>query len=253
MRMQFRAGDVLLVSCPFTPTVVTSVSTSYASVRWPWWQKDPAVDWAGWDGDVALARDRGSHDWAHELFRTEPAVDTLRAGDACRVGIPPTTVHVVQVQHFDPPQETGILPRPRRSLWVLHQGQSQDPNSDVDHGYSFDPDDDIPTDITLIFRPYAFLEIGDDIVDAQARAWRFDGPWTWQAYDGVVSRAPAWPLALLNDTGSGSSRATEAVAAATRHGSHETELARWRDLTKAEPPTVGAADVADGFQACEQW
>ncbi|MFF5079974.1 hypothetical protein ACFY36_23220 [Actinoplanes sp. NPDC000266] len=147
---------------------------------------------------------------------TEPDAGRLDAGAQCRVGISPTLVHVIEVQHFDPPLETGWLPRPRREIVVLLHGVAEDPEI-LDQGYGFDPDDGIPLNIRLVFRPYAFLEPGDDVADAAGRAWRFDSPRDWHPYDGRGG-TPAWPLSLLAGDG-------EAVAGATSTGSHAAEIA----------------------------
>ncbi|XVU24573.1 hypothetical protein ACQPZJ_46385 [Actinoplanes sp. CA-054009] len=210
--IEFRPGDVLEISCPFTTAEVVEVSPTHVSLRWPWWQPDPDVGWIQWNGNVAI--ERGPRPAG--LFMTEPDTDQLDAGTQCRVGIPPTVVHVIEVQHFDPPLETGRLPRPQRELLVLRQGVAEDPEA-PEQGYGFDPDDGIPRDIRLVFRPYAFLEPGDDVADAAGRAWRFDSPRDWRSYDGRGG-TPVWPLTLL--TGDG-----EAVASATATGSHAEEIA----------------------------
>jgi hypothetical protein len=89
----------------------------------------------------------------------------------------------VEVQDFEPPLETGRLPRPRTYVVVLREGQSQDPTLE-EQGYEIDPDDDIPIRIDLVFRPYSFLHPGDELVDQNERAWSFNGPWDWNAFDG---------------------------------------------------------------------
>ena len=108
------------------------------------------------------------------MYGTEPAARHLAPGDACRVGIPPRIIHVIEVHKDDPPQETGWLPRPSLSLLVLRAGEPPDPRAEF-QGTSVEPDDGIPLTLELVFRPYAFLEPGDDVVDADGRAWRFDG------------------------------------------------------------------------------
>jgi hypothetical protein len=233
----FRTGDVLRVSCPFTPAVVTDVQDDYVVVRWPWHQADPEVDWIEWNGDVAIARDDGTDDWANELYRTEPPAEHLRTGESCHVGIPPTIVHVIAVEYFDPPLQTGSLPRPNREVLVLREGISQKMDL-VEQGYGLDPDDDIPLEFELVFRPFSFLDLGDDLVDVMGRAWRFDGLWDWHAYDGAGG-SPAWPLTLLTRAGrEGSPEHRDKVAASTRMGSHAAELRRWRQFARAEPPTL---------------
>jgi hypothetical protein len=208
-RMDYRVGDVLHISCPFTATVVSGVDRTHVFVRWPWWRIDPDADGIRWNGDVALARDDPD-----ELYATDPPARRIAPGDSCRVGIPPRVVHVAEIYEHDPPQETGWLPRPTRELLIMP----------IDT--TIDPDDDIPFVLELVFRPYAFLRLGDDVADADGRAWRFDGPWTWFAYDGVDG-VPAWPLTLLaGDT------AAEAVSAATASGSHESETTRWHEARR---------------------
>ncbi|MFB7128264.1 hypothetical protein [Kitasatospora sp. NPDC056273] len=102
----YRSGDVLRMACPFTEVTVTGVSRSHVSVRWPWWEIDTAADGIEWNGDVALPTPTDDN-WRNELFRTVPVVDTLKADDRRRVGIPATVVHVLAVHHLDPPLETG--------------------------------------------------------------------------------------------------------------------------------------------------
>jgi hypothetical protein len=114
--------------------------------------------------------------WTRGLFRTDPAPRRLTTSDTCRVGIPPTLVHVVDVAHYAPPQETGWLPRPSRLVVVLPAGRSYDSRL-KEQGETFDPDDDIPLAFDPVFRLYAFLKRGDEVADNADRAWCFDGPW----------------------------------------------------------------------------
>ncbi|WP_091664699.1 hypothetical protein [Micromonospora auratinigra] len=234
MAASFRVGDVLRLSCPYTPATVAGTSPDHISVRWPWWAVDPESDWIRWNGDVALVRSAASPEWADELFRTVPPAEGLRPGEHCRVGIPPTLVHVMAVHRFDPPLETGRLPRPRTHVVVLPAGRSQDPMRE-EQGYEIDPDDDIPIRIELVFRPYAFLQSGDELVDRNERAWSFHGPWDWYAFDGGAPGTPAWPLTLLARDGTADPDAAAVIGRATADGSHAQELDRWKALTGAEP------------------
>ncbi len=52
-------------------------------------------------------------------MRTEQAPRTLKPDDTCLVGIPETLVRVIDVGHYDPPIDTGRLPRPHTLLIVL--------------------------------------------------------------------------------------------------------------------------------------
>ncbi|MER5638016.1 hypothetical protein ABT095_13785 [Kitasatospora sp. NPDC002227] len=229
--MEYRPGDVLRVSCPFTEAVVTRVMEYDVVLRWPWWEIDQETEWIEWNGEVALPlpEDPG---WGREYFRTEPAEETLRPGDRCLVGIPPTVVHVLAVRCFDPPLETGWLPRPATYLEVLRQGESYDAGLE-EQGYEIDPDGGVPYRLEPLFRPYAFLEPGDEVADAAGRAWRFEAPWGWQAFDGGPEQAPVWPLGLLHREGGATPEAVAAVAAATARGGHADEEARWVELTGA--------------------
>ncbi|WP_145911251.1 hypothetical protein [Kitasatospora viridis] len=237
---EFRAGDVLLLECPFTATTVTKVGPHYLSVRWPWLVVDPAVDSIRWNGDFAIALP-GSLDWGRLHYGCEPPVQELRAGDACRVGLAPTVVHVLRVDHFDPPLETGMLPRPACYVTLLAQGEAEQPE-DEDQGFPIDPAGGEPLRLDLLLRPYAFLEPGDELADRAGRAWRFDAAWEWHAFDGAEPGGddgqPAWPLVLLTRGGAPvlpQSEPAEAVARATASGSHAEQLARWTELTRVAP------------------
>lgn len=149
-----RVGDVLRVSCPQSPTRVTEVDRFYVSVRSPWWRIDPDTEWIRWNGDIALSRDRSSPDWQEDLLRTVPSADQSREGDRCTLGIPDTVVHVIDAEAFEPPAETGWLPRPYARVGVLRHGVSVAPRAE-DQGASIDLDDAMPVRLALIFRPYS--------------------------------------------------------------------------------------------------
>ncbi|MFD9727375.1 hypothetical protein [Streptomyces sp. NPDC059072] len=130
---------------------------------------------------------------------------------------------------------TGMLPRPACYLEILRQGEAHDPELE-DQGSALDPVGAEPIRIELLFRPYAFLEAGDEVVDHDGRAW-FDGPWDWHPFDGQQPTIPAWPLELLSRNGDPAPEDTAAVTRQTRTGSHEEELQRWTRLALAEPST----------------
>ncbi|MEV5944566.1 hypothetical protein [Streptomyces sp. NPDC051994] len=96
-----------------------------------------------------------------------------------------------------------------------------------DQGYPIDPAGGEPIRIELLFRPYAFLELGDEVADRNGRAWRFDAPWDWHPLDGERSGTPTWPLTLLFRDGEPTSKEAEEVVRATAVGSHADELERW--------------------------
>jgi hypothetical protein len=121
----------------------------------------------------------------------DPAPRYLEPGATYRVGIPLAVVHVTRVVAFDPPRATGMLPRHAMLLGVLLAGQAGDPEHE-DQGCSIDPDDDIPTDIELLFRPYAFLRLGDEVTDSDGQSWHFDGPWGWEHLGDGDGEAARW-------------------------------------------------------------
>ncbi|WP_406859058.1 hypothetical protein ABZO31_01920 [Streptomyces sp. HUAS MG47] len=231
MNHDYRSGDVLKLECPFAEATVTGVTRFYVSVRWPWLKVDPQAEAFGWNGQRALPMPN-AREW--EIFRTEPVETVLEPGDTCQVGVPATVVHVQAIHHFDPPLVTGLLPRPASYVEVLQQGETYDPDLE-DQGYTIDPDGGEPIGIELLFRPYAFLEPGDEVADRNGRAWRFDAAWDWYAFDGEQSGSPAWPLALVFRRGEPSPEEAAAVARATAAGSHADELERWTELTLARP------------------
>ncbi|QIQ04350.1 hypothetical protein [Streptomyces liangshanensis] len=230
---RFRAGDVLELECAFTETTVTGTTPFHVSVRWPWSEVDPQAANFRWNGDRGLPTPE-SYEYDQEIFRTEPAETALKPGDTCRVGIPPTVVHVHAIHHFDPPLVTGMLPRPASYVEVLLRGETHNPEFE-DQGYTIDPAGDEPIRARLLLRPYAFLEPGDEVADQDGRAWRFDAAWDWHPFDGVRSGVPAWPLTLLSRKGEPSPEEAPAVARATAVGSHAEELRRWTELTLARP------------------
>lgn len=246
-----RPGDVLSVACPFTPADVVRGAASdrdHLAVRWPWWEIDESRTYGHWNGVVALAvvREKGGPfrpDAEVEMFRTDPPAEELAAGDRCRVGIPPTVVHVTDVERHDPPLETVWLPRPTRTVTVLRRGLSYCEYPDGSHldgsGYTLHPGDGIPYAFELVLRPYAALLADDEVADAAGRAWRFNGPWDWTAFDGdSYGAAPVWPLTLLARAGAPRSPddpEARAVAASTAHGSHEETVRTWTALTEASP------------------
>ncbi|MFF9011634.1 hypothetical protein ACF09C_01490 [Streptomyces sp. NPDC014870] len=213
-------------------------------MRWPWWDIDRANEFAHWNGIVALGVTDGrgvAPEVEAELFRTDPPAAQLKAGDVCRVGVPTTVVHVTAVQHHDPPLETAWLPHPTRTVTVLRRGLSYREFPDESHldgsGYTLHPGDGIPFTFVRLMRPYASLHLGDEVADAAGRAWRFDGPWDWSAFDGEsAGSGPEWPLVLLTRAGRPCSvEDAEAVAASTASGSHTETVREWMSLTEASP------------------
>ena len=126
--------------------------------------------------------------------------------------------------------------RPRRCCsQYFPAGQTEDPDHE-DQGCSLDPDDEIPIDIELLFRPYAFPQYHDQLTDREGRPWRFGGPWRWHCQDEGAGREPQWPLTLTDRSGEPDPTDASAIYQATETGSHATEAARWSLLTGATPP-----------------
>ncbi len=130
-----------------------------------------------WNGEVVVDGTRGR---TGNAARRSAPIRRL-TGDMCRVGIPLALVHVIDVAHCSPPQETGRLPCPSRLVVVLLVGHSFASRLE-EQIESFDPEDDIPIAFDLIFRPYAFLRPSDEVADKAGRAWRFDGPRNWHPW-----------------------------------------------------------------------
>ncbi|MEV0463249.1 hypothetical protein AB0I30_15665 [Nocardia tengchongensis] len=234
MTFEYRVDDILELSCPFTAARVTELTADEVFVEWPWWAVDPDSDGERWNGVVAVAAGPGAPGWEREVFRIRPGDGELAADAPCRIGIPPTVVRVIGLRRHEPPRETGWLPRPRREIVYVRAGHPAEPDV-TDQGSAFDPDDDIPRKVELRFRPYAFLEIGDEIADAAGRAWRFGGPWNWEPFGTAETTEPAWPLMLLTRDGDSEDAAAVDVTEATLSGSHQEELARWRELAGLTP------------------
>jgi hypothetical protein len=179
----------------------------------------------------------------------------LRVGQRCRVGIPPTVSHVVEIEILDAPEDTSMLPPPSGWLTLLPAGASFDPTDrepcvDMELIAAWEGDGPTPgvelaepIRMELVFRPYAVLADGDVVTDADGRRWRFEVPYWWQELDPTGQGwltprwigAPAWPLTLAAAIGAADPARSAALAAATASGSHALEVARWRELTRAEP------------------
>jgi hypothetical protein len=254
LMVPFRPGDVLRLSTAFVETVVTKATASEVTLRWPWLRNDPKsrYDWSSAEFTFPVEGPQ------HPLYRTEPPLRQLRAGQRCRIGIPPALVHVLCIKVLDTPEDTGMLPRPSGWLMTLPAGMSFDPADPVELPVGLiaasEPDGPTlgvemaePTRMELVFRPYAFLADGDVVTDPGGRRWRFRAPFWWQELDGCTGHpgpvahgtvAPDWPLALAAEHGAPDRARSGEVAVATAGGSHEREVARWRELAGAEPVTI---------------
>lgn len=146
-QLDYRAGDVLRVSCTPTPARVAEVSPFYVSVEWPWGGIGPDSQYR-WNGQVALPVEPDSWEWS--LFRTEQDPRTLKANDTCLVGIAETLVRVLDVAHYDPPTDTGRLPRPHTLMTVLPVDYLSIEGSDEDEGDTIELDGAAPIAIEKV-------------------------------------------------------------------------------------------------------
>jgi hypothetical protein len=250
-RNLFRAGDVLRVSCPPRQAEVPRATEFHVYVRWPWrWLRDSQSDWSeaagfnlDWKGLLGFDRDR-DHPDAGWLFRFDPGLPVLQAGDRCRVGIPATVVHVFDVsswylglvQTSEPPASLVVL--------VLPRGVPHDLGRD-DLVDALRPYEREPTRVELLFRPYPHLRDLDVVTDRHGRRWAFCAPWWWVELDHddataglpVPLAGPAWPLTLLAGVGGDAPHPERAarVAGSTAEGDHASHLAAWSRLAAATP------------------
>lgn len=251
-RSLFRPGDVLWVSCPLREAEVSDADEFHVCVRWPWpWlhdaqsRRDQAAgsDNSQWRGQLCFDRDR-DHPDAGWLFRFDPGLLVLQAGDHCRVGIPPTIVHVLEVFTWWLPHRWSTDPPASLAVQVLPQGAPHDVGRD-DLLDSLRPYQREPIRVELLFRPYPHLCDLDVVVDRHGRRWAFCAPWWWVELDHddasqglpVPLAGPAWPLTLLGGIDGDPPLPERAarVAQVTEEGDHASHLAAWSRLAAAAP------------------
>jgi hypothetical protein len=250
-RSRFRPGDVLRVSCPLRETEVVDANRSHVCVRWPWrWlqeaqdRQDQAsgVDNSKWRGQLCFDRDK-DHPDAGWLFQFDPGLPVLVAGDRCRVGIPPTIVHVLDVFSWWVPHRWSLDPPGSLAVQVFPQGVPHDLGRD-DLLDSLRPYEREPIRVELLFRPYPHLRDLDVVADRHGRRWAFCAPWWWVELDrddasqGLPAplAGPAWPLTLLAGTdGDAQAERAAQVTQVTAEGEHASHLAAWSRLAAAAP------------------
>jgi hypothetical protein len=249
-RSRFRPGDVLRVSCPLQEAEVPRADRFQVFVRWPWqWLDAYQTDWdeaAGfnpdWKGLMGWDRDK-DHPDAGGLFRFDPGLEVLQAGDRCQVGIPPTIVHVLDGFSWCFPDRGSLEPPASLLMQVFPQGVPHDLGRD-DLLDVLRPYEREPIRVELLFRPYPHLRDLDVVADRHGRRWAFCSPWWWVELDHhdrdrlpAPLAGPAWPLTLLADAEDGDpppARAAQ-VARVTAQGEHASHLAAWSRLTAAAP------------------
>jgi hypothetical protein len=249
-RSRFRPGDVLGVSCPPREADVPKADRFQVFVRWPWrWLEDSQTDWdeaAGfnpdWKGLMGLDRDK-DHPDAGWLFRFDPGLEVLQAGDRCRIGIPPTIVHILDAFSWCLPDRGSQEPPASLMVQVFPQGVPHDLGRD-DLLDTLRPYEREPIRVELVFRPYPHLRDLDVVADRHGQRWAFCPPWWWVELDHddrdrlpAPLAGPAWPLTLLADAENGDpppDRAAQ-VARVTAQGEHASHLAAWSRLAAAAP------------------
>jgi hypothetical protein len=232
--LDFRVGDVVELSCPWTRTVTRSANNYHAFVRWPWAVLDPRSRFRP-DGEFAFPIDDASEPWWP--YQLRPPAAELRKGDPCDVGIPRGRFYVVGSMRYDPPRDDGFLPRLSASFAVLPSGSGYTGAADVWLGRHE------PLEVTLLHRPYATLDSGDVVVDAEGRWLRFHVPFVFEA-NGIRTQ-PVWPLTLLSGDAPEDPVAVAAVQAATAEGSHLGEIERWRQWSGVPYPATVAEELFD--------
>ncbi|GAA0516943.1 hypothetical protein Ade02nite_84880 [Paractinoplanes deccanensis] len=141
----YTVGDRLMISAEAFDTRVARTTTLRVLVAWPWREVDEESA-NSWDGTMGFSRDPDAYDWGNTPWRLEPDPSTLRAGDPCFVGIPPTEVKITGIEKYEPPADFGFLPRPDHVLEVV----PVDLLSDDDAGYVLYLNGHEPIDIHVL-------------------------------------------------------------------------------------------------------
>jgi hypothetical protein len=197
-----RAGDVLFVSRRFTEHQVDSVRHSEVCVT-----GGPYLPWN------AFPMEPEQDPWSP--YTLDPVGGTLSAGDTCRLGVPPTHVYALRA---------GIV-RPRRtpntSIATMNLLPAGRPAAGgfAEESATLDERDTLLR-LDLHHRPYAFLNPGETVVDAEGRELTFAPPFLLVDESGEM-RVPSWPL------GSSDHGRHDDIAAVTSLGCHDEVLDQW--------------------------
>ncbi|MEU8248428.1 hypothetical protein [Nonomuraea sp. NPDC048916] len=234
--MDVHIGDAVQLSCDTVLVPILDISGDYITTRLPWYQVDPASEF-GWDGTRRLPRNPDAGEWLATPFRFQEDPTSFVPGETRPLSIQGIVAYVARVEHFDQPLDVGWLPRPTVSSALLLQGNVPVPFAE-DQGFSYNLPGDEFMNVELLFRPYAFLEEGDVILDARGLTWRFSRPWLWEMEGGSGNDAPEWPLTLRSPINPSSSSRRRRISQATRTGSHVDELTRWEQMSHVRPISI---------------
>jgi hypothetical protein len=236
---------------------VEEATPYWLGVRWPW-RHGHQVSGQDWDGRVGF----DFKEWYVTPFRVDPDPTSLSPGDQCRIGIPPTVVHVLEVDCWVPDREMGWLPGQSVGLTLLSPGMAHR-LSNRDQASDLSPYGPEPIRVELLLRPYAFLEDLDVVTDRDGRGWEFCRPYWWAELDRDDERegppsalaGPRWPLTLLHRRGRVEPTPAEAkeVVRATLTGSHGVEVARWSRLAGVEPVDPLEEGTASRVSDVDPW
>jgi hypothetical protein len=223
--MDLRTGDVVRLNCEKRQVRVVDVSGEYFSVEMPWVRADPLSEYGG---DVAYAFPRSpvSPEWGMTPFRFDEDTTLLAVGDEVSISVPEMIAYITSIDYYDPPLDTGTLPRPEVGINLLHYGTVRDPE-DEEQGFSYNMPGDDFIHIEIIFRPYKFLVDGDIVIDDNNTRLKFTPPWHFIRDGESRDTPPRWPLTLVEGFEQKISNRNATVQNSTSTGSHEAELAKW--------------------------
>ncbi|MEV4515614.1 hypothetical protein AB0K00_42480 [Dactylosporangium sp. NPDC049525] len=209
-RAPFRSGDILRLDCAPAGTVVVQEDEDRLSVEHPW---QPGMLWY-------LPRrtntTRSGDNWTP--VRIEPDPETLGVGDACQVGIA-ADVYLVEAYTFTPRRAT------RPVGWMAAWPVGVRPLGG--YGRYDEPLDpyELPVEVVLVHRAYAYLMPGERVVDADGAELDFHPPLLFLRPDADVLDSTRWPVAqvprwpLRRPDGS--------VVGETVSGCHDDEVDAW--------------------------
>ena len=166
------------------------------------------------------------------VYDVTPDPATLDTDDDCRLGIGGRTVYAVRAFVMSPRRQPGT-----RAVLVARAAGTA-PLGGYGRYFEYIQPYGYPIEVVLVHRPYAFLERGDRVVDADGAGYLFRPPFLFltaeaeaslpSLVDWPLSSVPRWPLSLRERDGRAPTTVEgEAVATATGSGCHDGELDAW--------------------------